>query len=186
MDSDVENADSKLYVEFYTHERKPHVGQPFVRIMVPGDKTNILDQPVREDHKQRFPRQWLHFQMQNGDSQAIGTPLKDWAAERPDDLDSNIAAELTILKFQTAEQVATMSDAQAQKVGMAGLPLREKARQYLLTKNQKASSGELEATKAALAATNAKLEEMQVQMAAIIAGQTKSKGGRPRNAPVEA
>jgi hypothetical protein len=55
MDSDVENADSKLYVEFYTHERKPHVGQPFVRIMVPGDKTNILDQPVREDHKQRFP-----------------------------------------------------------------------------------------------------------------------------------
>lgn len=170
MDSDVANADSHLHVEFYTNDRKPYEGVPFVRIMVPGDKTNIIDQPVKESHKQRFPRQWLYFQMQANGSQAIGTPLQDWSHDRPDDLSPNQLAELGILKFQTAEQVATMSDSQAQKVGMSGIPLREKARAYIASKNQKASSSELDATKA-------ELEALKAQVAELMA--SKPRVGRP-------
>jgi len=169
MDSDTPNADSHLHVEFYANDRAPYVGVPFVRIMVPGDKTNIIDQPVRESHKQRFPRQWLYFQMQNSGSQAIGTPLQEWAKDRPDDMSENQLAELSILKFQTAEQVATMTDAQAQKVGMGGIGLREKAKAYLGAKNQKASSSELEATKAELAEVKAMIAELMA----------KPKVGRP-------
>ncbi len=62
LDSDINNADSQLYVEFYNYEKDPYKGKPFVRIIVPGDKTTVIDQPVRDDHKERFPRQWLHFQ----------------------------------------------------------------------------------------------------------------------------
>ena len=71
LDSDENGADSKLFVEFYEQERMPDRGKVYVRIMVPGDTTNIIDQPVRDDHKERFPRQWLHFQMQNQYSSSL-------------------------------------------------------------------------------------------------------------------
>ena len=39
LDSDIQNADSQLYVEFYTQEKEPNAGKPFVRIVVPACKT---------------------------------------------------------------------------------------------------------------------------------------------------
>ena len=170
LDSDINNADSQLYVEFYTFEKDPYKGRPFVRIIVPGDKTTVIDQPVRDDHKERFPRQWLHFQMQNNDGPVIGTPLKDWFQDRPDELTDNQLAELQILKFQTVEQVATASDNQLQRIGMGGVGLRERARNYLLNKNQSVSSSELEATRA-------QLEELKAQMSMLL---EQRKPGRPR------
>ena len=169
LDSDINNADSQLYVEFYTSDKDPYKGKPFIRIVVPGDKTTVIDQPVRDDHKERFPRQWLHFQMQSGDGPVIGTPLKDWFQDRPDELNDNQLAELQILKFQTVEQVATASDTQLQRIGMGGVGLRERARNYLLNKNQKVSSSELEATRA-------QLEELKAQMAMLL---EQRKPGRP-------
>ncbi len=170
LDSDINNADSQLYVEFYNYEKDPYKGKPFVRIVVPGDKTTVIDQPVRDDHKERFPRQWLHFQMQSGDGPVIGVSLKDWFQDRPDELSDNQLAELQILKFQTVEQVATASDNQLQRIGMGGVGLRERARNYLLNKNQKVSSGELEETRA-------KLRELEAQMAMLL---EQRKPGRPR------
>jgi hypothetical protein len=170
LDSDINNADSQLYVEFYTQEKEPFKGKPFVRIVVPGDKTNVIDQPVRDDHKERFPRQWLHFQMQNNDGPVIGTPLKDWFQDRPDELTDNQLAELQILKFQTVEQVATASDNQLQRVGMGGVGLRERARNYLLNKNQSVSSSELEKTRS-------ELEKLKEQMAQLL---EQRRPGRPR------
>jgi hypothetical protein len=170
LDSDINNADSQLYVEFYTSEKDPYKGKPFIKIVVPGDKTTVIDQPVRDDHKERFPRQWLHFQMQSGDGPVIGTPLKDWFQDRPDELNDNQLAELQILKFQTVEQVATASDNQLQRIGMGGVGLRERARNYLLNKNQKVSSGELDKTRLELA-------ELKAQMAMLL---EQRKPGRPR------
>lgn len=176
LDSDVRNADSQLFVEFYTYEhpstdvQKPYQGVPFVRIVVPGDKTNVVEQPVRESHKQRFPRQWLHFQMQNNDAAAIGTPLKEWHEARPSEFNQMQMEELSILKFQTVEQVATASDMQLQKVGMGASGLRERARTYLLNKNQSDSQVEMENTKRELA-------ELKEQLAAFMA---EKKVGRPK------
>ena len=62
------NPDDMLYVEFYWHEpvdknKSEEQGktiredkQPFVRIMRPGDNTSILETPVRDSHKQRWPQ----------------------------------------------------------------------------------------------------------------------------------
>lgn len=176
LDSDIRNADSQLFVEFYTFEhpstdvKKPYQGAPFVRIVVPGDKTNIIEQPVRESHKTRFPRQWLHYQMQNNDAAMIGTPLKDWHASRPTEFNQLQLEELSILKFQTVEQVATASDMQLQKVGMGAAGLRDKARSFLLNKNQSESQIEIESTKQEVA-------ELKAQLAALMA---EKKVGRPK------
>ena len=170
LDSDVNNADAQLHVEFYTKDSGANEGKTYVRIMAPGDKTNIIDQPCRDDHKERFPRQWLHFQMQSGDGPVIGTPLKDWHQDRPEELTDNQLAELQILKFQTVEQVATASDSQLQRIGMGSAGLRERGRSYLLNKNQKVSSGELDKTRLELA-------ELKAQMAMLLEQRTP---GRPR------
>jgi hypothetical protein len=170
LDSDTNNADSFLDVRFYICQEGDFKGKPFIKIVVPGDKTTVIDQPVRDDHKERFPRQWLHFQMQSGDGPVIGTPLKDWFQDQPDELNDNQLAELQILKFQTVEQVATASDNQLQRIGMGGVGLRERARNYLLNKNQKVSSGELDKTRLELA-------ELKAQMAMLL---EQRKPGRPR------
>jgi hypothetical protein len=130
--------------------RLPTRMSPFVRIMVPGDKTNIIEQPVREHHKERFIRQWLYFQSKNDDGQVIGTKLDQWNKDKPEDFNEHQMAELQILKFQTVEQVATATDSQLQRIGMGAPGLRERARGYLTQRNQSESSTELAKTRSEL------------------------------------
>ena len=173
LDSDIHNADSHLHVEFYVYDKEPYKEKPFVRIVVPGDKTTIIDQPVRDDHKQRFPRQWLHFQMQNNNAEVIGVPLAQWVKDDPENFNDMQMAELQIFKFQTVEQVATASDSQLQRIGMGAVGLREMARRYLQVKNQSSSQTDIDATKRELA-------EVKEQMAALMAQLSDKKVGRPK------
>jgi hypothetical protein len=175
LDSDINNADSQLHVEFYEKEEGPNKGKVYCRIQAPGDKTNVIDQPLRDDHKERFPRQYLYFQMQQNENSAsqIGTPLSVWQREYPEDINRDQIAELTILKFMTVEQLALASDAQLQRVGMGGVGLREKARMFLNRKNRADTNAELETTKQQLA-------ELQAQMAALMASQEKRRGRPPK------
>ena len=173
LDSDIHNADNHLHVEFYVYDKEPHKEKPFVRIIVPGDKTTIIDQPVRDDHKQRFPRQWLHFQMQNNNAEVIGVPLSQWVKDDPENFNDMQMAELQIFKFQTVEQVATATDNQLQRVGMGAMGLREQARRYLQVKNQSSNQNEIETTKQELA-------ELKEQMAALMSQLSEKKVGRPK------
>ena len=170
LDSDINNPDGHLHVEFYENDRAPYKGMPFVRILIPGDKTTEIDQPVCEDHKERFPRQWLYFQMQNSDGALIGTPLIEWHKDAPDEFNDRQMAELQILKFQTVEQVATASDSQVQKVGMGAAGLRERARAFLARKNQVSNSSELDQTRR-------ELQELKEQMSMLM---EQRKPGRPK------
>ena len=173
LDSDIHSADNHLHVEFYVYDKEPYKEKPFVRITVPGDKTNIVDQPVREDHKRRFPRQWLHFQMQNNNAEVIGVPLEQWVKDDPENFNDMQMAELQIFKFQTVEQVATATDNQLQRIGMGAMGLRELARRYLQVKNQSSSQTEIENTKQELAL-------VKEQMAALMAQLQEKKVGRPK------
>jgi len=182
LDSDTNNADSFLDVRFYICQEGDFKGRPFIKIEVPGDKTNIFDQPVNDSHKARFPRQWLHFQMQNDDGPVIGTPLKQWREEAPEELSVGQMEELQILRFGSVEQLARASDAQLQRIGMGAAGLRERAKAYLDRKNRSESSVELEKTRN-------ELEELKAQMQQLLAArsdETMKRGpGRPRRETVE-
>ena len=174
LDSDVENADSKLSVEFYTNVTPLHNGKAFVRIMVPGDKTTIIDQPVREDHKARFPRQWLYFQMKNAGDAIPGTKLQTWHDDEPETFTIGQMEELQMLKFQVVEQVAGASDSQLQRVGMGGIGLRERAKAYLAFKNRDAASVENQTMKNEIA-------ELRAMVASLTSVNPEKRGpGRPR------
>jgi hypothetical protein len=171
MESDISNADNSLHVEFYKSQEEGYKDVPFVRIHIPGDKTTVIDQPVREDHKERFVRQWLYFQMKSNEgAEVYGTMLSKWNADEPKEFDKFQMEELQILKYQTVEQVATSTDSQLQRVGMSGFALRDKARVYLARQNQTAASTALEDAQK-------QIEMLKEQMALLT---SKPKMGRPK------
>ena len=140
------NPDELLHVEFYMHApldpnksaaaRKQVFAEsvPFVRIMRPGDNTSIIETPVRDDHKARWPQRWLAFQMREGMIEgAIDVP--GWKIEEWPVINEGQVHELKYLRFSTVEQIAGASDLALQNVGlvggMAAFALREKAKAYL-------------------------------------------------------
>jgi hypothetical protein len=145
MESDTAQADAHLQVEFFVFDGDGMFrGVPHIRMMTPGDATSIVVQPVRDDHKRRFPRQWLAYQMKNENVQIIGIPLAQWRQERPDELSEGQLAELQILKFYSVEQVAGASDSQIMAIAMGGPGLREIAKRYLASKNAQLAGARLE------------------------------------------
>ena len=202
IESDIQGADSRLAVQFYKKSVKQDIasdeaGRPifkefdFVRIMIPGDNLTEIDTYAQESHKQRFPRQWAHYQNQVANHQDIvGTPLEAWPQ-----ITRSQAEELKGLKFHTVEAIAECSDQQLQRIGMvAGMSphnFRLKAKAFLNLASDSAEVAQREAELQALreenakitAETDAKLSKMQEQMDALLATVAEKK---PRKSKVEA
>jgi hypothetical protein len=188
IDSDIQGADARLAVTFYKRSVKQEdesiaAGRPifkefdFVRICVPGDNLTEIDTYAQQSHKNRFPRQWAHYQNQTaGQEQIIGTPIEQWPL-----ITRSQADELKGIKFYTVESVANCSDQQLQRIGMiAGMSphnFREKAKAFLNLASDSAEVAQREQELQALreendkikAETEAKLAAMQEQMSAILA-----------------
>ena len=188
IDSDTQGADARLAVQFYKKSVKQDIasdeaGRPifkefdFVRIMIPGDNLTEIDTYAQESHKQRFPRQWAHYQNQvSSHEDIIGTPIDQWPQ-----VTRSQAEELRGLKFHTVESIADCSDQQLQRIGMvAGMSpynFRLKAKAFLNLANNSAEVAHREAELQALKAendkikaeTDAKLAAMQEQMSALLA-----------------
>lgn len=189
------NPDSHLAVIFYAkpvqHEfESQQKGRPifydcdFVKIFVPGDATSIIDRPVREDDKARFPMHWAHYQnKRGGDQREIGTPLSQWPRLTPSQVE-----ELRALKFFTVENVANASDANLQRIGMvAGMDpykFRDAAMHFLRVANEESTATESEArAKAAeekAAALEAEMAALKEQVAAL--AMKKKPGRKPKEA----
>lgn len=160
-DANVWSADSRLWVQFYTRAVKnefktSEAGRPifdevaFVKIIVPGDKNLIFDQPAEQVHIHRFPKQWDRYKA--GQAQVTeGTPLEavTW-------LTVGQVAEFKALNIFTVEQLADVPDQLAQRF-MGAFELRRKAQAFL-----EASKGEAATSKLA-----AELEKRDAQIAAL-------------------
>ena len=199
IERDIQGADSRLAVQFYKRSVKQDIasdeaGRPifkefdFVRIMIPGDNLTEIDTYAQESHKQRFPRQWAHYQNQVSNHQdIIGTPLDQWPQ-----VTRSQAEELRGLKFHTVESIADCSDQQLQRIGMvAGMSphnFRLKAKAFLNLATDSAEVAQREAELQALkeenakikSETEAKLAAMQEQVSALLATVAKPKTRKPK------
>jgi hypothetical protein len=112
--------DDKLIVAFHMEpvldkaaskaEGRPiYVSKEFVRIIVPGDKNNIVNRPVWAQDLQRFPRQYAAFKA-NQSQDLSGTPLETvpWITREQ-------VEELKYFNVRTLEQLANIPDVHAQK-----------------------------------------------------------------------
>lgn len=112
--------DSKLHVQFYMKPvlmttESEHAGRPIykdmehVRIMIPGDKLNIVDRIASPDDKKRFPEHYKKFQAGRG-QETVGTPLEavPWMTRSK-------VEEYRFFGVATVEQLAACSDEVGQK-----------------------------------------------------------------------
>jgi hypothetical protein len=202
LPSDEQGADARLQVRFYKRAVKQEqetldAGRPiykefdFVHICVAGDTLTEIDTFALNNHKVRFPIQWAQYQNRVGvdDQEVVGTPVSEWPI-----VSKSQAEELRALKFQTVESIAGASDAQLQRMGMAAgmspYAFRDKAKAFLNLATNAAETDkretEINALKEELAKkeletakmkaeTDAKLAQMQEQMAAILAAVGEKK-----------
>ena len=136
--------------------------QVYIRIMKPGDQTSILETPAREDHKRRFPNEWLNFQRDNG-MIADTANQAGWRVENWDELTPDEIHKLKFHRFYTVEQIANASDGAIQGLGMGGLALRQKAQTAL---NEKSGVAKAEEKK--------EIEELKAQVAKLTELLTKA------------
>ena len=180
------NPDSLLSVEFYMYAPEdPHKSEaagrmvrlpemPYVRIQNPGDHTSIMESPVFESHKRRWPDKWLYFQIQNnmveGAAEIPGWKIEEWTH-----LDPEQVRQLKFMRFSVVEQIANASDAQCQKIGMNGMSMREAARLAL----RQRMGAEVQAEMAAKDAEIKTLKEQAARFEAFMA-QQQAKTEQPR------
>lgn len=180
------HGDSRLAVQFYSkpmanefetekQQRPIFFSCDFVKIMIPGDKLSIVDTFVREEHKQRFPKQWQAYKNRSDENtHMMGTPLTEWQR-----IGRSQAEELRGLKFYTVEAIAGASDAQLQGIGMvAGISaftLRDEAKRFLSV--AEAASKLTEADKK-LADAEAKIAAMQQEFSDKMAAQANEQNAR--------
>lgn len=142
---------------------------PYVRIMKPGDNTTIIETEVREDHKRRWPNEWLFFQNQEGlvneGDHLIGWKVDEWEHVNSD---PETLRNLKHLRFYTVEQIASASDAQVQRLGMGGAGLREAAKQALRSKLGVDISRDLAAKDAQIAEMAARQAKLEAQVQALM------------------
>jgi hypothetical protein len=213
LPSDENNADSRLQVRFYKRpvqqeQESLAAGRPifkefdFVHICVAGDSLTEIDTYALASHKTRFPIQWANYMNRQGadDQEVVGTPVSEWPL-----VSKSQAEELRALKFHTVEAVAGASDAQLQRMGMAAgmspYAFRDKAKAFLNLATNAAETDKRESeinslkeelakkdqeTAKIKAETDAKLAQMQDQMAAILAAVGEKKPRKKAVATEEA
>lgn len=199
IESDISNPDSRLTVKFYKRPVKLEdesiaQGRPifqefdFIKILVPGDALTEIDTYVTEGHKSRFPIQWANYMNRQGSELSFnGTPLSEWPQ-----ISVSQAEELKGIKFHTVEAIAHASDQQLQKIGMiAGMSphnFRERAKTFLNLAKESADVSKRDEELAQLREENAKIKSeteaklnlMQEQMAALLSAVGEKKPRKQR------
>jgi hypothetical protein len=180
------HGDETLLVRFYKHPRRDIArseaeGRPifaevdYIEIMQPGNKDSIIRRPASPRDKQRFAEHYRKYQAREDQEAVEGTPLEEWPA-----ISRAQVEELKFLNIRTVEQLAGLSDSNAQNVmGIQGL--KAKANKFLETADKEA--------------TAEKFAELEAKYEALLAAQTQDAGeqaprrrGRPKKteeAPAE-
>jgi hypothetical protein len=126
---------------------------PYIQIMQPGNKDSIVIRPATQMDKTRFAEHFRKFEAREDQEAIEGTLLEEWAG-----ITRSQCEELKYLNIRTVEQLAVVSDSNAQGIMGVGF-LKEKATKYL-----EDSAGD--ATKEALAALETKYEALMAKLEA--------------------
>lgn len=187
-----QNPDSMLFAEFYldnpvdkwkSDEKSYAEGRackilkhkepvPYVKIMKPGDSTSIIVQQVRDDHKRRFPKQWLAFAIDNGliEQQIQGWKIEDW-----EHLNAEQVRDLKHMRFYTVEQIASASDSMVEGMGMMGPGLRIEAQKALRSHLSEAARAEADAKDKQIAELQDNQRKLEEKVNQLLAGKKAKK-----------
>jgi hypothetical protein len=159
------HGDQTLLVRFFMHpwhdktestkEGRPiYVEKPYIEIMQPGNKDSIIKRPASDRDKQRFPEHWRKFQAREDQDTVTGTLLEEWPGVTRSQVE-----ELKFLNIRTVEQLAEVSDSNAQNV-MGIQMLKDRARKYMEASKDAKAAEALEDVRSENAELRQMLEEL--------------------------
>lgn len=111
--------------------RKCFKDREYIKIMVPGDRHNVIDRPVQKtgilptDDRMRFAKQYELFKNGLEQKQHEGTPLSLWPQ-----MPQSLADELRFINIFTVEQLATLADTHVAKIP-GGHQWKQKAEKFV-------------------------------------------------------
>jgi len=147
----------------------------FLKKLVPGDSTLVVDRPMRETDIDDYPVEWARFQ-QKKEQRVAGTPIDAWAI-----LSDTQKAEFKALHIYTIDQFAQLADSAGNKI-MGFNDLRDKAKAFIAAAQDSQMFDKIRAE------TDAKLaqqEEEMAQLRALVNELSAKKAGRPKKEMVE-
>ena len=147
----------------------------YLKKLVPGDSTLVVDRPMRESDMEEFPIEWARFE-QKKEQKSDGTTIEAWAA-----ISDTQKAEFRALNIFTIDQFAKLPDSAGNKI-MGFNELRGKAQAFIGAAQDSQLMDKIRAE------TDEKLKAQEVEMAALramIEELTTKKAGRPRKELVE-
>lgn len=155
--------DEKVPVQFYMgviqdQAASQNAGRPIFKdaeyIKIYNSKDNIIDRPVRDMDKQRWPGQYAAWK-NTGESSpgAVGTRLEFWPQ-----VTRAQAEEMKHFKVFTVEQLAELPDSQGQNI-MNFQRLKALAKAYVVAAKEAAPIAALQAKLDEQVATNASLQD---------------------------
>jgi hypothetical protein len=185
-DSFMEDNRGKMAVFFHTvqvqnnfktmTEKRPIFEEKvFLKKLVPGDSTLVVDRPMREQDIEEYPIEWARFE-QKKEQRVSGTPIDVWSA-----ISETQKAEFKALHIFTIDQFAQLADSVGNKI-MGFNDLRDKARAFIAAAKDSAVFDKIRAE------TDAKLaqqEEEMAQLRELVNQLTAKKSGRPKKELVE-
>ena len=126
-----------VHMEFLSKQegRPIYNDQERVKIIIPGDRRAMAVEPVNDEHKARWPKEYAAFKA-GLEAPLEGTPLREWPVSA---MTASRAEELAYLHIKTVEQLAAVNDAQLNNLGMGARELRERARLWLSVAQQGAA-----------------------------------------------
>jgi hypothetical protein len=130
----------------FSEGRKCFREEEYVKIMVPGDRMNVVDRPIQRtgilptDDRMRFNRQYDRFKSQQAQVVNEGTPLTLWPQ-----MPAPLAEELKFINVFTVEQLAELSDTYVGKVPN-GYTWKTKATQFMQALKDQALVNKLQAS----------------------------------------
>lgn len=157
-------------IESKAQGREIYVDKPHVRIKVAGNDKEEYFGPVNEQIRARFPEEWEAFE-RGGAEVHIGTPIDRWPEITPSQVKM-----LKALHIYTVEDMASLSDAGLQKVGMGGQKLRAAAQRFLSVAQNNADFEKMQE----LEAQNAAMKQQLAELQAAVAKLTKPAEDKPR------
>lgn len=130
--------DQSMVVRFYkravrssqteiANGKEPWVSMDYVTIKEPNDRLHILDRPVTDLDKARWPRHWDAYQRQQ-EQIPDGTPLEMLFRNEPD-----IVKRLKDGGIHVIQQVADMSEHTMHGFGMGARTWKQRAEKFLET-----------------------------------------------------
>ena len=185
-DSFMEDNRGKMAVFFHTvqvqnnfktmTEKRPIFEEKiFLKKLVPGESTLVVDRPMREQDIEEYPIEWARFE-QKKEQRVSGTPIDVWSA-----ISETQKAEFKALHIFTIDQFAQLADSVGNKI-MGFNDLRDKARAFIAAAKDSAVFDKIRAE------TDAKLaqqEEEMAQLRELVNQLTAKKSGRPKKELVE-